>query len=209
MGMESRSRHWSPETQLPQALAWDGGKHFPFSRPEEVNPTGELGREWVARLEPATARTAEFARISQGGAGEALVDPLTGAPAVRLETGRVVTAVPQRLPATSPLTEVILGPPIWVRTADGALYLAPQRRYGLTWGYGGTGPGILAALLHRLLEDITTEPADRASDAPPGLLELTRMKWPAGTVLSRTLLEAARDGRLYDHPDKPQSDEAE
>lgn len=104
-----------------QALAWDGGTHFPFSRPEEVNSASALGREWMARLEPATARTAEFARISQGGTGEALVDPLTGAPAVRLETGRVVTAVPQRLPATSPLAEVILGPPIWVRTADGAL----------------------------------------------------------------------------------------
>ena len=69
----------------------------------------------------------------------------------------------------------------------------------MTWGYGGICPGILAALLQRLLEDITTEPADRASDAAPGLLKLTRRKWPAGTVLSRTLLEAAHlllDGQL-------------
>jgi hypothetical protein len=94
-----------------QALAWDGGKHFPFSSPEEIDPESTAGRERVARLEPAKARTAEFACIDRGGAGDALVDPLTGAPAVRLPDG-VVTVVPQRLPTSSPLAEVILGRPV-------------------------------------------------------------------------------------------------
>jgi hypothetical protein len=185
-----------------QALAWDGGKHFPFSSPTEIDPTSAPGREWATRLEPAKARTAEFACINRDGAGDALVDPLTGAPVVRLPDG-IVTIVPQRLPTTSPLAEVILGRPIWVRTADGTLYPAPQRRLGLTWGYGGTGPGVLAGLIHRLLDDITAEPADGTTGAPRGLVKLTRMIWPTGVVLSRALLEAARDGRPYDHPAKP------
>jgi hypothetical protein len=191
-----------PRACVKQALAWDGGKHFPFSSPAEIDPTSAPAREWVARLEPAKARTGEFACINRDGAGDALVDPLTGAPAVRHPDG-MVTIVPQRLPTTSPLAEVTLGRPIWVRTADGTLYPAPQRRLGLTWSYGGTGPGVLARLIHRLLDDITAEPADGTTGTPRGLLELTRMKWPTGVVLSRALLEAARDGRPYDHPAKP------
>lgn len=131
------------------------------------------------------------------------------APPSGLDGGRVVTVVTQRLPATSPLAEVILGHPIWVRTADGTLYPAPQRRYGLTWGYGGTGLGVLALLIHQLLEDINAEAADRTAGAPAGLVELTRLNWPAGAVLSRPILEAPCDGRPYDQPAKPRPDDTE
>jgi len=187
-----------------QVLAWDGGRFFPFSSPEEVDPDSPPGREWIARLEPAKIRTAEFAPINRDGAGDALVDPMTDAPAVRLPGGRVVTSVPQRLPTTSDLAEIILDHPVWVRTVDGTLYLAPKHHYfGLSWGYSGTGPGVLALLINRLLTDITAEPADGAKGAGTGLADLTQLKWPRGTILTRDLLEAARDQRPYHHPDKP------
>lgn len=82
---------------------------------------------------------------------------------------------------------------------DGRLYPAPKDSYfGLSWGYGGSGPGSLALLIHRLLEDgITARGADNATGAPAGLEELTQIDWPRGTVFTRAQLEAARDGRPY------------
>lgn len=146
---------------------WDGGRHFPFSNPEKVSPDTAAGREWLDRLEPVEARTAEFAHIDRDGEGEAFTDPMTGAPVVLLEDGRVFTAVPQRLPATSEFAELILDDPIWVRTGDGTLYLAPKDHYfGLSWGYGGSGPGSLAQLIHRLLDDITADPGHDNDGAP-------------------------------------------
>jgi len=116
----------------------------------------------------------------------------------------VVTAAPQRLAAISPLCELILGNPIWVRTNDGTLYPAPRSATtGLNWGYAGSGHGALALLVIRLLDDITSEPADQASGAPDGLETLMEQKWPAGTVLPRAVLEAARDGRPYEPPPPP------
>lgn len=38
--------------------------------------------------------------------------------------GDLLAAIPQRLPATSPLAELILDHPIWVRTEDSTLYPA-------------------------------------------------------------------------------------
>ncbi len=35
-----------------QADVWDGGADFPFSNPEEIDPTTEYVAEWSARLEP-------------------------------------------------------------------------------------------------------------------------------------------------------------
>ena len=113
-----------------------------------------------------------------------------------------MTAVPQRLPATSPLAAVVLEQPIWIRTADGNLYPAPRdATYGLNWGYPGGGPGALALLIHRLLDDITAQAAEVPSGAPHGLEELTERKWPRGTVLTREQLETARqDGHRTDQP---------
>jgi|GEM_PF-1759586 len=191
-----------------QALLWDGGKHMPFSHPTEVDVTTAAGREWVARLEPATHRTAAFAHIDADGDGEALTDPATGAPAVRYSDEKVPTSLPQRLPATSELAELILGHPLWVRATDGTLYLLPQSpTYGSSWGYGGGGPGNLAVVIGQLLDDITAEASGTPSGAFAGLQALTRLPWPAGTILSRDLLEAARDQRPYEHPNKPDINE--
>lgn len=181
-----------------EAIRWDGGAGFPYSQIERFNPTATPhGAEWAARLEP-TVRTAAFELIDSDGRGQALIDPATDAPAVLLPNGEIKTAVPQRLATISPLAELILDDPIWVRVEDGTLYLAPKHHYfGLSWGYGGSGPGSLALLIHRLLDDITAPAADHVNGAAEGLEKLTQHDWPAGTVLTRVQLEAARDGRPY------------
>jgi hypothetical protein len=89
---------------------------------------------------------------------------------------------------------------VWVRTEVGTLYPAPQDHYdGLSWGYSGSGPGNLAILIDRLLVDINA-PGAEGSIREGGLNELTKLKWPNGTVLDRAVLEAARDGRPYERP---------
>lgn len=179
-----------------EAIKWDGGADFPASHVEIVVPTTTCGKEWFARLEPAE-RTAHYTRIDPDHDGEPLTDPATGAPVVR-ETDSLTVALPQRLATTSPLAELILEGPVWVRTEDGMLYPAPRHHYyGLSWGYGGSGPGSLALLISRLLEDITAPGADHVSGAPDGIEELTQHDWPDGTVLTRSQLESARDGRPY------------
>jgi len=40
-----------------------------------------------------------------------------------------MAAIPRRLYTESPLAEVILDDPIWVRTQDGKLYPAPKHSY--------------------------------------------------------------------------------
>lgn len=157
-----------------QVLLWDGGRHFAFTHPTEVDTTTDAAREWIARLEPVDVLTAAFACLNTSGrgvTGRGMVDPLTDAPAVLLgdgEDGGAVTAVPQRLPATAELAAVILDRPIWIRTADGNLYPAPKDpTYGLNWGYSGGGPGALALLIHRLLDDITAQAAEFQATPPP------------------------------------------
>lgn len=187
-----------------QAMAWDSGRHLPFSSTVEVSPTSPHGREWLNRLQPAPARTAQFVRLDLADDDEALLDPLTDAPVVRRLGGRIRTVSPFRLPATSPFAEIVLSYPIWVRTDDGTLYPAPTHRGDeLDWGRRCHGSHALAVLLERLLTDITTEPADTTTGAPPGLYELTELPWPAGTVLTRDIVQAARDGHPYARPDKP------
>jgi hypothetical protein len=178
-----------------QINLWDGGKDFPASNPETVQPDeSPLAAEWARRLRPAS-RTARFEPLDPDHAAtETLADPETDAPVIRRADGSLLAAVPQRLSATSRLAELILDQPIWVRTANGTLYLAPKDAYwGLSWGYPGTGPGTLAVLASRLLADINTAPAEGASDAPEGLHALMQQDWPSGTVLTRAHLEAARD----------------
>ncbi|MGH3851976.1 MAG: hypothetical protein ACRDR6_00440 [Pseudonocardiaceae bacterium] len=174
---------------------WDSGADFPFSNPEEIDPATEYGAEWAARLEPIE-RTAAFELIDFDGQCETLTDPKTGAPVVLQPDGALLAAIPQWLAAFSPLAEVILDSPIWVRTEDGTLYPAPKGHdYGLSWGYVGSGPGSLALLIHRLLDDITAHGFNDINGVSEGLEELTQTEWPPGTVLTRAQLEAARDGR--------------
>jgi hypothetical protein len=76
--------------------------------------------------DPGT-RTAAFDQLDpRQTAAETLTDPAIDAPVIRNEDGTLLAAVPQRLPATAPLAELILDRPVWVRTADGTLYLAPK-----------------------------------------------------------------------------------
>jgi hypothetical protein len=113
------------QTVLEQTAPHRPSEH---TRPEQEETPLEhdaAGRERTARLEPAPARTAASARIDDDGGGRAVVDPRADAPAVLVDDGTAVGAVPQRLPATSALAEVILDKPIWIRTADGNLYPAP------------------------------------------------------------------------------------
>lgn len=189
-----------------EIAAWDGGRNFPFSGLEDVDPGTAHGREWEIRLEPLDKRTAAFAVLGSETTGQVLVDPTTAAPAIRREDGTIRTVTAQRLPTNSRLSEIILARPIWIRTDDGTLYLAPREATsGLSWGYSGSGPVTLASLINCLLGDITTDPATlRRHESPEGLRVLTAMKWPAGTVLGRDVLEAARDGRAWNHPNRPE-----
>jgi hypothetical protein len=184
-----------------EALAWDGGKDIPFCDPEQVDPTQGPGAEWIKRLEPIE-RTAAFELIDYNGGGQTLTDPATDAPAVLRTDGALVAAIPQRLPATSPLAELILSEDlVWIRTADGTLYPAPKdASLGLSWGYSGGGSAELAALIGRLLDDINAIASGNYCTSD-GLEQLTQMPWPAGTVLTREQLEAARAG----HPPQPPS----
>jgi hypothetical protein len=184
-----------------EALAWNGGKDFPFSNPNQVDPTQGPGTEWTKRLQPIE-RTAAFELMDDTSDGQTLTDPATDAPALRRADGTLVAAIPQRLPATTPLAELILSEDlVWIRTADGTLYPAPKHAtQGLSWGYSGGKPTELAALIDRLLDDITAA-APGNYDAPDGLQQLTHMPWPAGTVLTREQLDAARAG----HPPQPPS----
>jgi hypothetical protein len=182
------------------ALSWDGGSVLPFSKVTEIDPaTSKYAEEWAARLEPAE-RTAAFEIPGRRDrlVAEYLVDPETDAPVFRTDTGLLVAAVPQRLPAQSPLAEVVLGDPIWVRVQDGTLYIAPEHNYyGMAWGYSGSGPGTLALMLHRLLDDINAPAANDLAGAPDTLEEFTQIDWPDGTVFTREELLAAREGRPY------------
>lgn len=181
-----------------QMVRWNNGDDCPFGHRFTVTPGNPLADEWIARLKP-TGRTAAFRLLGEFDADEeTLLDPATDAPVVRRRRGDEIElrgATLKRLPATAPLSQLILDDPIWVRTADGTLYPAPQDSYwGISWGYSGSGPGSLALLIHRLLDDINARAADNATGAPPGLQRLTRIKMPRGTVLSRKQLEAARSG---------------
>lgn len=180
------------------AEAINGGADFPSSNPQQVNPKRSVwAREWADRLQPS-AHTAAHVRLDDDGGGEALTDPETDVPAVRATDGTLSAATPQRLPARTPLAELILDydAMIWVRTADGVLYPAPRDSYyGLNWGYDGSGPGTLALLIEALLDDITAKAPADINGAADGLQRLTRTKLPRGTVLSRRDLEAARAGR--------------
>lgn len=181
-----------------EVAKWDRGRDFPFSNPEQIDPTTEYGAEWSTRLAPAE-RTAAFELIDPQGNCETLIDPETDAAVARMPDGLLWAAIPQSVPNFGPLAEVIFDRPIWIRTEDGRLYPAPKDSYwGLNWGYpGGSGPGSLALLIYRLLDDINARGADNATGAPAGLEKLTQIDWPRGTVFTRAQLEAARDGRPY------------
>jgi predicted DNA-binding transcriptional regulator AlpA len=182
------------------ALAWDGGRDLPFATLTEIHPALDpLAAEWVQTLVP-TKRTAEFALFDERGTVRTLRDPATDLPATEDDEGVIRAAVPQFLPALTPLAEVILGEEevVWIRTQDRRLYIAPEQPgAGVSWGYTGSGPHTLAELLDRLLDDINA-PAPAINSGrrvPAGLLAGTTGGWETGAVLTRAELLAARDRR--------------
>jgi predicted DNA-binding transcriptional regulator AlpA len=185
------------------AVAWDSGWDFPFGSTTEVDPVDDAAAaRWAEALIRPAARTAAYAVFGAPADDALLYDPRTGLPAVRTARGAIATAVPQRLPTTSPLAEVVFGEhSVYIATEDGSLYLAPESPgLGVSWGYGGSGPHTLAALLDRLIDDPAAPAASRDRTGPPasGLLDLTRHPWPPGTRLTRARLIAARDSSAAD-----------
>jgi hypothetical protein len=149
------------------ARRWDGGRYFPFSEIAELRPEHSAeAAAWAATLRAAT-HTAAYRIFGSQPTGQILIDPATDLPVITTSGGGYRAAVPQRLPATTPLEQVALRDhQVWIRTADGTLYLAPEQSgAGLTWGYSGSGPQTLALLLHRLLNDINAPAPGRRAFA--------------------------------------------
>lgn len=175
---------------------WDAGADLPYSNPQHIEQSESIwAHRWAQRLIP-TERTAAFELLATPGeSGEALVDPDTDAPVWKGSSGDFTAAMPQRLPATAPLTELVLDGPVWIRTADKKIYPAPRDSYfGISWGYQGSGPGALARLVDTLLDDINAQAPADIDGAPEGLEALLSRELPARTVLTRAQLEAARRG---------------
>jgi len=186
---------------------WDGGAYFKYASTETIRVNSRYGAEWARRLRSVEDRTAFHEYLSsqlgpKAGRSDPMVDPVSGTPVLQNADGTLTVAVPQRLTNDNgELAEVILDRPIWVRTSNGVLQLAPQHHYyGINWGYSGSGPGSLALLIDRLLDDIAASAADAPHGAPDGLDRLTELKWPQEQVLTREMIEAAREGRPYERP---------
>jgi hypothetical protein len=179
-----------------EVASWDGGADLPFGHPERLDPDAtRWATEWASRLQNVE-RSAAFELLDDDREGETLIDPETDAPVIREPNGTLSMAVPQRLPAQTPLAEVILSGPIWIRTTDGTLYPAPRDpEHGISWGYeNGSGPGTLALLVDALLDDVTAKAPADIDGAPTGLEKLFSRRLSTGTVLTRAHLEAARRG---------------
>jgi hypothetical protein len=187
-------------------LRWDSGKAWPVGQTAQFDPAScPAATEWTARLLPAppgqpptVLERLLLQRVSTVDRGELLYDDASGSPAIRrtdhLGKVTVYACVPQRIGTAAPLSEVILsGGTVWIRTSDGGLWLAPSLPgRGLSWGYSGSGPIALAALLDRLLDDITGPPVGY-EEPPPGLLSLIKATPREGTTTySRAQLLAAR-----------------
>lgn len=191
-------------------LRWDGGKAWPVGEPAVFDPAScPAAAEWTARLRPAPAGQPPtvlerhlLENVKSVDHGELLYDDASGCAAVRrtdhLGEVTVYACVPQRISTLAPLSEVTLsGDTVWIRTSDGGLWLAPSLPgRGLSWGYSGNGPHTLAALLDRLLDDITGPPISTYhDDPPPGLESLMEATPQEGTTTyNRAQLLAARAG---------------
>lgn len=187
---------------------WDGGKGCPGGHTAQFDPASSpAAAEWTARLTPAPAgqpptvleRLLPDHTTSVDRVAELLYDQVSGCPALRrvdhMGEVTVYTRVPQRISTVSPLAEVTLGGhTVWIRTADGRLWLAPELiGHGLSWGYRGSGPHALASLLDRLLDDITSPPIMGYEIPPVGLFELIEATpQDETTTYKRAQLIAAR-----------------
>src|SRR5262249_1741131 len=144
------------------ASMWDGGDDWPTGSVAVIDPASPPAAEWAARLirtdnnaqSPTVLEAKLLWNIREVDTGGFLLhDPATDLPVVHrtdyLDKKRLFAAVPQRIQTTAALAAVTLADGIvWIRTADGQLWLAPERpSHGLNWGYSGGGPYELALML--------------------------------------------------------------
>ncbi|MER6573851.1 hypothetical protein ABT288_48955 [Streptomyces sp. NPDC001093] len=190
------------------AQRWDGGQDWHTGAVTNLDPHScTTTHEWAQRLVPAepdqppTVLEKHLLDNLRGTDTDALLhDPVAGVPVLHHApdtiNARLVTYALQRLPTSSPLAALILSDNnCWIRTQDGTLWLAPERKgWGIGYGYSGNGCHALADLVAALLEDIST-PAARHSDpdAPRGLFQLLRDTASDGaTTYTRAQLLAAQ-----------------
>ncbi|MFD7645752.1 hypothetical protein ACFV4P_34490 [Kitasatospora sp. NPDC059795] len=154
---------------LDTLMMWDSDL-LPFGGAFSVTPDRATrpGAEWVKRLVPAPPTAAH--RVL--GQGEKVVgtftDPVTGSPVIAVKGkyfGRPTDEIsyhsyaPLALPTGSRVKDITLDSPVWVRTEDGTLRPLPLLSApGVSWGYSGTGPGVLAVAVGRLLDDGNSPP---------------------------------------------------
>lgn len=166
----------------------------PHARWARIEVAGAVSREWVGRLAPAR-RTGAHDLLVDGPdrVAEWMVDPLTGAAVVRFRGGLFHAAIPDRLPARTPLAALEFeADMVWVRIVDGAVY--PVADENLSYGpYGNYGP--LAVRIEELLDDITAAASEDLSGASPGIEDLAATDWADGTTITRDQLERVRSGR--------------
>jgi hypothetical protein len=188
-------------------LRWDGGKAWPVGETAQFDPAScPAAAEWAARLRPAPSGQPPtvlerqlLEHVRSVDHGELLYDEASGCAALRrtdhLGTVTMFACVPQRITTLAPLDKVILsGSTVWIRTSDGGLWLAPSLPgHGLSWGYSGGGPYALAALLDRLLDDITSPPVSGGEQ--PSVLDTLIQATPqqGTTTYTRAQLQTARD----------------
>lgn len=192
------------------AQRWDGGQDWHTGAVTSVHPkTCATAHEWAERLTPAACdqppTVLEKVLLDNGRDTDndvLLHDPVAGIPVLHRSPGSrhadLFTYALQRLPTSSPLAALILSDNnCWIRTQDGALWLAPEREgWGIGYGYSGNGCHALADLVAALIEDISA-PAARPNDpdAPRSLFELLRDTASDGTTTyTRAQLLAARAG---------------
>lgn len=204
---ERRDTHAAHVLQVVQW--WNGGRDWPVGAAVQFNPDkGSVAAEWTARLVPApreqspTVLERWILSLGESADSEVLLhDEATGAPAVLRTHTRgervVFAAAPQRISTEARLEELILSEhTVWIRTADGQLWLAPHvTGRGLSWGYSGGGPAALTNLVDQLLDDITARAVLDYGRPPKGLRQLIEGAPKDGTtVYTRGQLLAARAG---------------
>lgn len=180
--------------EVARAVRARGKLGVPHARWIPIEIAGAVSREWASRLAPAQRTGAHELLVDEPDrVAEWLVDPLTGAAVVRLRDGGLRAAIPDRLPAHTPLAALAFeADTVWVRVADGAVYPIP----GVYLSYGPDGNyGPLAVRIEELLDDITSAASEDFYGASQGIEDLAAADWADGTTITRDQLERARSGR--------------
>jgi hypothetical protein len=181
--------------EVARAVRARGRLGVPHARWMEIEIAGAVSREWAGRLVSARRTGAHELLVDEPEqVVQWLVDPLTGAAVVRLRDGWLHAAIPDRLPAHTPLAALEFeADTVWVRVVDGAVYPIP----GEDLSYGPDGNyRPLAVRIEELLDDITAAASEDFYGASQGIEDLAATDWADGTIVTRDQLERARGGKL-------------